>query len=146
MSTVIRDLKRLAASILLLGSTAGLLLGTTGVLASTTGASIACACGVEEEGLEFEPAIIPLKVPEEPKAATLTIKNKSKSHEANIELNNTEKLPFKLQSTTCGAKLAPLGHCEDKLTVTAGTGAGKGGVLLIKVEKVGEYIYYLESE
>lgn len=92
-----------------------------------------------------------MTIPEEPATKSITIKNSSLVIQLTFYINNTEMLPFKRKSTTCGATLAPLEHCEDAITVEAGTGARKKGKLVVQMKNViNEYYnpnrYELESE
>lgn len=97
--------------------------------------ALACEGAAEEEApLEFGPKPPPVKIPEEPASTNITIKNSELVETLTFVLNNTEKLPFKRKSTTCGATLAPLEHCEDAITVETGTATGTKGDLVVAME------------
>lgn len=121
------------------------------ILPLTPGLALACEGAAEEVGpIEFGPKPPPIKIPAEPASKNITIKNTELVETETFLVNNTEKLPFKRKSTTCGASLAPLEHCEDAISVEAGTVKGTKGNLIVQVKDnlktYASNIYQIEAE
>jgi hypothetical protein len=116
--------------------------GTQLVKAAAGGNQIGAAAA-QPPIIEFGPPP-PLIVPIEPNTKKATIKNKTRVIQK-FAVNGTSALPFKKTGTTCGAKLEPLGQCEDTLTTEVGWPAEQMGFLIVEIFPLREFQYPIKS-